>query len=278
MTPHNSVSCSDFRENAMRDLLSDLENGTPQEQDPIRRAQSSFKRDMARRFYKDVTVDDAPDGFIVKLDGRELKTPSRGLFHLPSRELAEAVAREWDAQVTHIDPGSMPLTRILNTALDGVVHVKDQVRQEILAYGGTDLLCYRAAVPEVLVAAQNEKWTPFLEWIETTHGARFALAEGVMHVDQPEETTSILAGLLAARESAIGLAALHVTTSLTGSLILSLALLDGAAAPDDVWAAAHVDEDWNISQWGEDAEAVRRRAVRKQEFDVACLALKTSSI
>ncbi len=262
----------------MRDLLSDLENGTPQEKDPIRRAQSAFKRDMARRFYKEVTVEAVADGFLIKLDGRELKTPSRGLFHLPSQELADAVAREWDAQETHIDPGSMPLTRILNTALDGVVHVKDDVRQEILAYGDTDLLCYRASSPEGLVAAQNEKWTPFLTWMEETHGARFALAEGVMHVEQPEETKSILAGLLAARESAIGLAALHVATSLTGSLIMALALLEGATEPDEVWAAAHVDEDWNISQWGEDAEAARRRAVRKQEFDVACLALRTSSI
>lgn len=259
----------------MRDLLSDLEDGTAQEKDPVRRAQSAFQRDMPKRFYKEVTVGEAPDGFLILLDGRELKTPSRGLFHLPARELADAVADEWDAQKTHIDPGAMPLTRILNTALDGVVHVKDEVRQEILAYGGTDLLCYRADSPEGLVAAQNEKWNPFLDWIEQTHGARFQLAEGVMHVEQSDETKSILAGLVAARDSAIVLAALHVATSLTGSLIMPLAILEEAAEPDEVWAATHVDEDWNISQWGEDAEATRRRHVRKHEFDMACLAMRS---
>ncbi|TDH36147.1 ATPase [Pseudohoeflea suaedae] len=259
----------------MRDLLSDLEDGTPQEKDPVRRAQSAFQRDMPKRFYKDVTVGEAPDGFLILLDGRELKTPSRGLFHLPSRDLADAVAEEWDAQTTRIDPGAMPLTRILNTALDGVVHVKDEVRQEILAYGGTDLLCYRADSPEGLVAAQNKKWNPFLAWMEQTHGARFQLAEGVMHVEQSEETRSILAGLVAARDSAIVLAALHVATSLTGSLVMPLAILEGAAEPDEVWSATHVDEDWNISQWGEDAEATRRRNARRHEFDMACLAMRS---
>ena len=262
----------------MRDMLNDLEDGTPQEKDPVRRAQSAFQRDMPKRFYKEVSVGEAPDGYLIQLDGRELKTPSRGLFHLPSRQLAEAVAREWDAQEKHIDPGAMPLTRILNTALDGVVHVKDEVRQEILAYGSTDLLCYRAESPEGLVEAQNAKWNPFLDWMERSHGARFRLAEGVMHVEQPDETKSILAGLVAARDSAIVLAALHVATSLTGSLVMPLAILEGAAEPDDVWAATHVDEDWNISQWGEDAEAARRRAVRKAEFDVACLAMRSSSV
>lgn len=257
----------------MRDLLSDLESGTAQEKDPVRRAQAAFRRDMPKRFYKEVAVDDAPDGFLIRLDGRELKTPSRGLFHLPSRELAEAAAREWDAQTTHIDPGAMPLTRILNTALDGVIHVKDEVRQEILAYGGTDLLCYRADSPQGLVDAQNAAWSPYLAWIEKAHGARFVLAEGVMHVEQPEETTSILAGLLASLDSAIVLSGLHVVTGLTGSLVLSLAVLEGEARPDDAWTAAHVDEDWNISQWGEDAEATRRRAARKAEFDSACVAM-----
>ncbi|MBW3098531.1 ATP12 family chaperone protein [Pseudohoeflea coraliihabitans] len=258
----------------MRDLLSDLENGAPPDHDPVGQTRAAMQKALPRRFYETVTIEALAEGFFIKLDGNILRTPARGAFQLPSRAVAEAVAAEWEAQTERIDPASMPLTRLLNTALDGVEHSKDAVRQEILAFAGTDLLCYRAASPQGLVDRQAEAWDPFLDWMRDTHHARFVLAEGVMHVDQPDESLSIVAGLLAAYNSALMLAALHVVTGITGSAILALALTQRVADADSVWAAAHVDEDWNIGLWGEDGEAAERRAARRQDFDAAALLIR----
>lgn len=253
----------------MRDLLSDLDQPMLEEADPVRRSQAAMKRQLPKRFYENATVEAEPEGFVVKLDGKMLKTPGKQDFLVPSEKLARAVAAEWAAQETHVDPGQMPLTRMVNTAIDGVSSNKSGVREEILGFAGSDLLCYRAGSPETLVARQSASWDGYLDWMRQVHGARFALAEGVMHIDQPDETLSIVAGLLAAHDSALMLTGLHVVTSLTGSVVMALAIANGGADPEEVWAAAHVDEDWNIEQWGEDAEARRRRELRKREFDAA---------
>lgn len=259
----------------MRDILSDLENFSPNEKDPIRRAQSTMKRQLPNRFYKTVSVAQTPAGYQIHLDGKVLKTPARDDLLLPSRALADAVAVEWDAQETKINPGAMPLTRICNTALDGVSKTMNEVRAEILAFAQSDFLCYRADTPERLVAIQAEHWDPYLNWMETKHGTRFALAQGVIHVAQPKEAVTAVERILNAVDSPLVLAALHVLTSLTGSVILPLALAEGQADGDSVWTATHVDEDWTTSQWGEDFEAAQRRLLRRKEFDAANTVLST---
>ena len=259
----------------MRDILSDLDLGEKGEKlsDPVREVQIGLRKQLPKRFYKQaVATPDEDGGFVVALDGKPVRTPSRKPFSVPHRELAEAIAAEWNTQHEVIDPATMPLTRMVNTALDGVSAAQDEVFEEILRFAGSDLICYRAGAPEGLVARESELWDPFLDWAASM-GARLILAEGVVHVEQPPEAIRAIAALLRRYATPLQLTALHTVTSLTGSLILALALAEGQGEPSGIWEAAHVDEDYNIAQWGEDHEAVERRAKRLIDFEAACLIL-----
>ena len=247
----------------MRDLLDDLQNCL----DPHEAARASQQRPLPRRFYKDVTLGEAEDGFRILLDGRPVRTPARAIFAVPSRELGEAVADEWRRQEKEINPHLMPLTRLINVALDGVARDPEASAAEIVRYAGTDLICYRAEGPERLVARQGEMWDPVLDWLRQEHGARFVLSAGIVHVAQPEESLARIDALVP--RDALRLTALVSLTSLLGSALLSLALFHGRVTPAEAWATAHVDEDWNIEQWGEDDLAASRRAARQVEMQAA---------
>jgi chaperone required for assembly of F1-ATPase len=220
-----------------------------------------MKPELPKRFYASASVGEAPDGFRLLLDGRPARTPGRNVIVVPARALAERLALEWDGQGETIDPSTMPLTRLVTTALDGVLPNPEPVRAEIVKYAGSDLLCYRAGEPEGLVTRQSEAWDPVLAWVRERFGARFVLSEGVMFVEQPPAATAAIAAEVE-RFEGFALAALHVMTTLTGSTFLALAVAHGQLGVDAAWTAAHVDEDWNILQWGEDAEATARRARR----------------
>ncbi len=240
--------------------------------DPIRVAQKLAKPELPKRFYRSVTVAEEAGGAVVRLDERTLKTPRRSALALPSRELAEAIAAEWDAQADEIDPATMPVTRLVNAAVDAVMASPDPVRAEIVAYAGNDLLCYRADGPAGLVERQAELWDPPMEWLAREHTAPLAIVAGVVPVDQPQASLDRITTIVE-RYEGYALAALHSATTLTGSAILALAHGEGQLAADTAWQAAHVDEDWQIGQWGEDAEASARRAARWREMEAAALVL-----
>ncbi|MBA4171265.1 MAG: ATPase [Hyphomicrobium sp.] len=224
---------------------------------------------LIKRFYTlaEVTADDGPPHRVL-LDGRPVRTPKKQLLAMPSRDLAEAVAAEWAAQGVEINPASMPLTRMVNTTLDGVLGNEDALRDDIAAFAMSDLLCYRAEGPSDLVARQAEAWGPVIAWAEAALGCRFVLGAGLMPVAQPEPNQGkVLAAL--ARYDAFRLTPLHVMTTLTGSALLALATAERALTVDAAWAAAHVDEDFQIGQWGEDEEAITRRARRYAEMSAA---------
>jgi chaperone required for assembly of F1-ATPase len=255
----------------MRELLNDLEAGRHlSDPDPVRRAQIQMKAPLPKRFYKDVTVEAGENGgYVVKLDGRTAKTPARAAIELPTEAAARLVADEFDAQGEVIDPVTMPVMRLVNTAIDGVAQQADAVLEDILRFASSDLLCYRADGPEGLVQRENELWDGVLDWARSTLGARMNLAEGVMHVEQPRESIGALGLHLRGRAEPLRLAALHVMTSLTGSALLALAVEAKARNVEEAWTAAHVDEDWQIEHWGQDAEAMARRANRKREMVAA---------
>ncbi len=188
---------------------------------------------------------------------------------LPTEALAGAVAAEWGAQVTSIDPATMPLTRLANTAIDGVATRIEAVADDLCAYAQTDLLAYRAAEPDRLVTAQAKAWDPVLDWAYETFGAKLILSEGVMHVTQPPQAIQALTEAVRRVDDPFRLAALHTLTTLTGSLILALAVLHGRLDPGAAWEAAHVDETYQADVWGRDEEAEARLAVRRAEFDAA---------
>ena len=177
------------------------------------------------------------------------------------------MAAEWEAQKEYIDPLTMPMTRFANSVIDAVADRVDAVTDDIAKYLGTDLLFYRAGYPEALVAREAAHWDPVVFWAAEALGAHFILAEGIVHVRQPD--AAIAAARAAIPDDPWSIAALHVVTTLTGSALLAIALLRGAQDQDQVWAAAHVDEDWNIEKWGIDEEVAARRSARLVDFRAA---------
>jgi chaperone required for assembly of F1-ATPase len=217
-----------------------------------------------------VTVEraDLEVGFAILLDDRRLRTPTKMPLIVPSRALAEAIATEWRAQGEQIVPQTMPLSKLAITAIDGVRGATAAVAADIVKFAGSDLLCYRAEGPEGLTQRQAEVWDPLLLWCEAELEAGFSLAEGVIPVEQSRAALDRIAAEIA-RFDPLSLTCLHVVTTLTGSALLALAHAKGRLSADEAWAAAHIDEDWQISQWGEDAEAVEHRAMRWAEMQAA---------
>ncbi len=253
----------------MRDILSDLEAGKQlSDENPIVRAQKQMLAQLPKRFYEKAEVAEAEGGYAVHLDGRPVKTPARKPLALPTKAAAEMVAREFAAQEKVIDPAKMPATRLVNTAIDGIALDPQAVLEDILRFAGADLLCYRAGSPEELARRQTKGWDPLIDWAEGL-GARFTLAEGVMHVEQPREAIAAFGVHLSAFRDPIALACLHTMTTLTGSAILALAVAKGEISAEEGWSRAHIDEDWTIEQWGEDAEAAARRTNRRVEMMAA---------
>jgi chaperone required for assembly of F1-ATPase len=255
----------------MREFLEEIESNQPL--DPSEAARRAVRPQLRKRFYKEATVAEGEGGFAVLLDGKGVRTPARRPLAAPTRALAQALADEWNAQTDLIDPAKMPLTRLANAIIDGVADAPAPVADEIAKYLGSDLLFYRAGEPAGLVAQQAKHWDPVLAWAQDALGARFMLAEGVMHVAQPERA-------LAAARAAIPtdpwrLGAMQVVTALTGSALLALALATGKLSAEEAWTAAHVDEDWQSAQWGEDPLARQRRDFRWSEMQAAAKVLAT---
>ncbi len=249
----------------MRELFDEVSGKSPL--DPEEAVRRTTRGPRRKRFYTGAGVAESPEGFAITLDGKPVRTPSGRPLVAPNREIADAIAAEWDAQKEFIDPLTMPFTRFANSVVDAVVDRVDAVTADIAKYFGSDLLFYRAGHPEALVAREAAHWDPVLYWAADALGARFILAEGIVHVRQPD--SAIEAARSALPTDPWLAAALHVVTSLTGSALLALALFYGALDSDRVWTAAHVDEDWNIEKWGVDEEVAARRAARLVDFKAA---------
>lgn len=254
----------------MRDLLDSIATGNPI--DPTEAARQAMRPAVRRRFYKDVTVDAADGAFAVRLDGRPVRTPGRKVLAAPVAALAQALADEWAAQQDVVDPTRMPLTRLANSIIDGVAANAETVAADVANYAGSDLLFYRAEQPEGLVRSQAEHWDPVLAWAHEALGARFMLSQGVMFVAQPLRALAAAAAAIPGDPWRLG--AVHAITTLTGSALLALAVARGHLPADAAWAAAHVDEDWQMRQWGEDELAMQRRGFRKRELDAAATVLR----
>ncbi|MDR6113541.1 chaperone required for assembly of F1-ATPase [Sphingomonas sp. SORGH_AS870] len=218
-----------------------------------------------KRFWTNVGVD---ADRVVRLDDRPVRTPGRAPLALPTPALAEAVAGEWRAVEETVDPRAMPLTGLANAAIDRIGADPAPFAQGLARYAETDLLCYRADSPPELVERQDRVWNPLLDWARDRYDVHFTLVSGIMHRPQPDATVDRLAQAVAALD-AFRLAALSPVVTITGSLVLALALLEGAAEPDAVWIAAHVDEDFQAEIWGEDYLAIEAREGKRREFDAA---------
>ncbi|MAS45075.1 MAG: ATPase [Rhodobacteraceae bacterium] len=220
-----------------------------------------------KRFWTEAACLPAGDGagWAVELDGKPLRTPGGAALVAPTRALGEATAAEWNAQGETLDPASLPLTKALNTVIDRVSVHKAEVVGMIAEFGGSDLLCYRAPHPRPLTARQAEAWDPWIAWAETRHGARLICAEGVMHVAQDPAALAALTAAVEAHDP-YRLAALHELVTLSGSLVIGLAVSDGALEAEAGWRLSRLDEDFQAEHWGEDAEAAEVAALKRADF------------
>ena len=250
--------------------MSDQPGSGPRGRPIIVPGREATARPLPRRFYSTVEVAAGAKavGHAILLDGRTARTPGKRELRLASEPLAQAVAAEWAAQQDFIDPAGMPLTRLVNTAIDGVAARMADVAADIAKYAGNDLLCYRADFPAGLAARQSQLWDPVLAWLAETCGATLAVGTGLMPIAQSAEAGRCISSAIAPLDP-MRLTALHVMTTLMGSAVLALAVLAGRLTPEAAWEAAHIDEDWQIAEWGEDAEAMARRRHRWQEMQAA---------
>lgn len=223
----------------------------------------------AKRFWTEVTVAEAEGegegGFAVHLDGRRVMTPGKLPLTLPTRPMAEAVAGEWAAQQDEIRPLSMPVTRAANSAIERVAPNRAEVAAMLAAYGETDLTCHRAETPERLAARQTAAWDPLLDWLAERHGARLVPTAGLLPVDQPRESLAALSEHVSGLD-AFRLTGLHDLVTLSGSIVIGLAVAHDHLDPATGWTASRIDEDWQIEQWGRDEEADASAAFKRQDF------------
>ena len=218
-----------------------------------------------KRFWKAARTEQTADGWTVLLDERPVRTPAKRQVIVPSAGIAERIAAEWDAQDGEVQPLSMPMTRTAATCLDRVAPELEAIRDNLAAYGETDLLCYRADRPEGLVFRQQQAWDPVLDWVADRHGARLEVGAGVMHIAQPAPTLERLRAQVHAMP-AWPLTAFADLVTISGSLVLALAVRDRHVDGSSAWAASRIDEQWNIEEWGEDHEAAQQAARREADF------------
>jgi len=253
----------------MRDMFEEIFANDPL--DPTEAARRAMRPALKRRFYTSVGIAREADGFAIVLDGRPVRTPARRALAAPTQPLAQALAAEWDAQAEVIDPARMPLTRLANTIIDGVAAAAPEVVAEVERYLGSDLVYYRAEAPGALVARQERHWDPILAFARDELDAHFVMTQGVRFVTQP--AFAVEAARRAIPREPWRLGAVHAVMTLTGSALIALALARGVLSLDAAWAAAHVDEDWNMDQWGRDELALERRAARLAEMQAAATVL-----
>lgn len=254
----------------MREFLEDADK---HRDDGYGRAQHLNKVELPKRFYKEVGVGSVAGGFAVTLDGKSPRTPGKKLVVVPQHPLAAAMAEEWAAQGEFIDPKVMPTVRLVNSAIEAGEERLGALRDEIVKYSGNDLLLYRADTPRELVAEQERVWDAVLVKLARHFEIGFQPTIGIVHQPQPVPTLERLAASLAST-GLIEIVTLNSLTGITGSGLLSIALREKLLTSEEVWTAAHVDEDYNIRLWGQVDEATERRTKRRLDFDAAIRVLE----
>jgi chaperone required for assembly of F1-ATPase len=261
------MSIPDDPTNPSRDWFADGQD--PAAYDPIRAARGVMKPSLPKRFYQTVSLGEAEGLAVVLLDGRPTRTKGRALLGHADPTITRLLVTEWAGQAEEINPATMPATRIVHAAIDHVAANKEAVREDILRYAASDLVCYRADEPAALVERQHALWDPVLAHMGARYGAAFHVTTGILHVQQPETALDALQPALSAFDDSVALAALHVLTSVSGSALIALTVADGIMDAAAGFEAGECDTDYEIAIWGRDEEAMERRAMRLAEFSAA---------
>lgn len=231
----------------------------------------------AKRFWDAAHVVEIEGGHTVHLDARPVRTPGKLPLIVPTKEMAHAIAAEWDAQDGVINPLSMPVTRAANSAIEKVTPQRAAVVAELAGYGGSDLICYRAVSPEGLIAKQAAAWDPWLAWVANAFDAPLIQGQGVMPIAQPPESLARLHARVDMFD-AFQLAGFHDLVAISGSLVLALAVTQGKLDPHEAWTLSRIDEDWQIAEWGADEEAAEQAELKQLAFIAAASFMKLSQM
>lgn len=226
-----------------------------------------------KRFWKTVAVEPRDEAWGIALDGRQVRTPAKAELAVPSAELAQAIANEWDSVGKTIDPRAMPLTGLANAAIDRIAVDKGAFAEGLARYAESDLLCYRAEGPRPLLERQQQAWDPLLNWARRRYDIDFAITSELVHVSQPAATIERLAHEVALLNP-FQLAGLSPLVTISGSLVAGLAVSEDAVPADEAWGAVTVDECWQMEQWGSDAEAELALENRHKDFQAAARFLR----
>lgn len=227
-----------------------------------------MKPSLKKRFWKEATVVQSDDGYKVTLDGHPVRTPSKSALIVRYHSIAEQIAAEWMAQEEEVDPATMPATRMVNSVIDKVSLNADAIVEMLSEYAGTDLLCYRATTPQSLIADQARLWDPLLQWSADAMSAPFNVTSGVMYTSQDDSSVDVYRRQLMALNH-YQLAGVHDLISISGSIVISMALISNHISLDDAWIAATVDEAWQEKQWGADEEARDALLKKRGDFEFA---------
>ena len=221
-----------------------------------------------KRFWKQATVAGDSGGWGIALDGKPLRTPARKPLAVPTEALADAIAAEWNEAGETVDPRAMPLTGLANAAIDRVEPDPDAIAAGLARYGESDLACYRAEGPRELRERQEQRWDELLAWARRRYDIDFATTCGIVHVVQPDATVERLGHAVRSLDP-FRLAGLSPLVTIGGSLVVALAILEGAIPVEDGWAAVTIDEQWQAEQWGADTEAEAALEARRRDFFAA---------
>lgn len=242
--------------------------------DPLTTARRHGQKPWPRRFYRavSITTNPVPDGAItygLALDGKAVKTAQHNALRVPVHALAAAMAREWQAQDTHILLSVMPLTRLAMAAQDCPPTALERIKSAITAYGGHDLICYYAAHPENLKRRQEAQWHKLHAFATARYDAPLLTTTTLASLTQPADSLKRLGAPVAALTSPLMVVAMQTLAQLSGSLVIPLAVLDEAITADEAFACAHVEEEFSRATWGDDEEANARLQIRRRDFEAA---------
>jgi len=218
-----------------------------------------------KRFYKSANCIKADGGWQVSLDGHGLKTVGGKAQIVPSQELADLLAQEWNAQGEKLDPAGFVMRDQTDFALDKVAVDPTETIARTLAYGETDTLCYRADPEDALFERQQSVWEPIITAVETRDQVRFSRVSGIVHRAHPAATLTRLETQLS-QMAPLSLAGLHTMASLAASLCIGLEALQSGADAEALWQAATLEEEWQADLWGRDAEAEDARLYKRDQF------------
>ena len=223
---------------------------------------------LKKRFWKNAQVKSVGDGFVIELDGQVIRTPSKALLKVASQKIAKQIAFEWMAQKEVVDPATMPNTRMANSVIDKIMVNREAVIEMLAEYAESDLLCYRATTPQGLINQQNKIWNPILDWSKNSLLAPMLTTSGVIHIEQNIKSIGIYQDKLEAMNP-YQLAGMHDLITISGSFVISMALISNQLNVSEAWYAATVDERWQENQWGIDDEAAEALEKRRLDFEFA---------